>query len=479
MNDQLELSLAVSQTKYLPAGGTQMYAILTVSGQGKGLGSGHAEAAEIILVDCSASMDWPPTKIGAARRATTAAIDTLRDGTHFAIVAGTGEAQMVYPPEPRTAQVTPQTRAEAREAVAKLFASGGTAMGTWLSLARTLLDQHPTAVRHVLLLTDGKNESEAPEQLERVLAQCEGQFVCDARGVGDDWEPRELQRIVSVLRGVADAVRTDSDLVDDFRKLTAAAQDRILPDLRLRITTLPFSRLRFVRQVHPTRSDLTEHCVKVAEGTMEVSTGSWGRDRREYELCLELQPDGRPMGEDVLLATVRLAEVAATPPVQVLGHWTSERVMSTRINSKRAYRAREDELGRAETAGCDAYNAGKLETATEEWGRAVKLAHELGGEESLERLGRVVNIIDRATGKVRLRDDVQKRDLLSLVMDSVISRQADDDTDAAVVDPRPAGPDLRCECGWVSPAGVTWCVKCGSSLGDREPLANRPEGSQQ
>ena len=46
-------------------------------------------SAEIIIVDCSGSMDHPKSKIIEARAATAAAVDVLTDGTWFAVVAGT------------------------------------------------------------------------------------------------------------------------------------------------------------------------------------------------------------------------------------------------------------------------------------------------------------------------------------------------------------------------------------------------------
>ena len=39
------------------------------------------------------------------------------------------------------------------------------------------------------------------EQLEEVLTRCAGTIVCDARGIGEDWDHRQLLRITSVLRG--------------------------------------------------------------------------------------------------------------------------------------------------------------------------------------------------------------------------------------------------------------------------------------
>ena len=49
----------VFQNEYLPSGGTEVNAIVTVSSAGLA-GAGEApDAAEIVIVDCSGSMDVP------------------------------------------------------------------------------------------------------------------------------------------------------------------------------------------------------------------------------------------------------------------------------------------------------------------------------------------------------------------------------------------------------------------------------------
>jgi Mg-chelatase subunit ChlD len=97
-----------------------------------------AHAAEVIVVDHSGSMSSPQTKISAARQATAAAIDMLRDGVLFGVVAGNHVAQMVYPPDARLVPTSATTRAEAKAAVASLRPEGGTAIGQWLMLADRL-----------------------------------------------------------------------------------------------------------------------------------------------------------------------------------------------------------------------------------------------------------------------------------------------------------------------------------------------------
>ncbi|GAB3969918.1 hypothetical protein GCM10029978_042230 [Actinoallomurus acanthiterrae] len=211
MNATSAFTLEVSQNPCLPPDGDEMHVILTVTAEG--LGAYTPTVAEVILVDSSGSMaeritrtpaatrtsdtrigtagDHPRTKIAAARRASAAAIDALRDGALFAIVAGTHRAEMVYPPRAELAVATPETRAAAKRAVTRMTDHGGTAIGTWLTRARALFDTRPATIRHVILLTDGRDESERRADLDAALTACEGRFSCDARGIGDGWASDE------------------------------------------------------------------------------------------------------------------------------------------------------------------------------------------------------------------------------------------------------------------------------------------------
>jgi hypothetical protein len=79
----------VDQNQYLPEGGRDVSAVVTVtSGADVAIAApgGGAGSAEIIIIDCSGSMDYPPTKMSQAKAATAAAIDVVRDGVGFAVV---------------------------------------------------------------------------------------------------------------------------------------------------------------------------------------------------------------------------------------------------------------------------------------------------------------------------------------------------------------------------------------------------------
>src|SRR5579872_5117938 len=194
-------NIDVDQNQYLPEGGREVSAIVTVTSaaDAAGLsgphqagpvsaGEGPEGSAEIIIIDCSGSMEDPRTKIAEARAATAAAVDVVRDGVLFSVIAGTNLAFPVFPVDGSMARADAASRAAAKQAVAGLRAGGGTAIGQWLELARQTFARYPAKLRHAILLTDGKNQHETPEQLAAAIGQCEGVFSCDCRGVGTDWE---------------------------------------------------------------------------------------------------------------------------------------------------------------------------------------------------------------------------------------------------------------------------------------------------
>ncbi|MFD5460395.1 VWA domain-containing protein, partial [Streptomyces olivaceus] len=199
------VGLEVSQWKYLStaAGDPQMHAILSVRVDGTGAGArpGGPVLAQVLAVDCSSSMTWPVEKLHAAQQAAVAAIRRLPDGTPFAVVRGNEQATVVYPDTPGMARASDRTRARAERAVHGMVAGGGTCIGAWLDLSRRLLAEQDAPLGHVLLLTDGKNQHDEQMPLARVLDECAGRFVCDAWGIGDGWDGRELLRIARRLHG--------------------------------------------------------------------------------------------------------------------------------------------------------------------------------------------------------------------------------------------------------------------------------------
>ena len=166
------------QNEWLPRGGREVHTIITVTAHTPPDSDGDSapEAAEVILVDCSGSMGHPWQKLRAARRATAAAIETLRDGTWFAIVRGSHAAEPVYPLGGGLVRATAETRVEALSALGLLWPEGGTTMGQWLTLARELLDTRATR-------NPPRNSPDRREERERNAGTARGRAQGSGRPV--------------------------------------------------------------------------------------------------------------------------------------------------------------------------------------------------------------------------------------------------------------------------------------------------------
>src|SRR5262249_25066020 len=172
----ITFSAETYQNEYLPAGGTEINAVVTVRASGAPETPTDIDAAEVVIIDTSGSMAG--RKLRAAQEATAAAIDCIRAGVSFGVIAGTDTARVAWPRDTLVA-ASESTRSKAKAAVSKLEAGGGTAIGTWLTLANELFATSPDGIRHAILLTDGKNESETETELDTALEACSGHFHCD------------------------------------------------------------------------------------------------------------------------------------------------------------------------------------------------------------------------------------------------------------------------------------------------------------
>ncbi|MFC9744524.1 vWA domain-containing protein [Streptomyces niveus] len=428
-----QFSVEVYQNEYLPEGGREVNAIVTVTSTGGGTTGrrsltgapaaaalpGHGpNAAVVIMVDCSGSMDYPPTKMRNARDATSAAIDTLRDGVAFAVVAGTHVAKEVYPGNGALAVADAATRAEAKNALRKLSAGGGTAIGTWLGLTDRLLASADVSIRHGILLTDGRNEHETPEDLRAALEACAGRFTCDARGVGTDWVVKEVTGIASAMLGTADIVADPAGLAADFTEMMENAMGKEVADVALRLWTPVGVEIKFVKQVAPTVEELTERRTQANTRAGDYPTGSWGDESRDYHVCVQVPEAG--VGQEMLAARVSLILPAADGTSQVLSQglvravWTDDMVASTSINPQVAHYTGQAELAQVIQQGLEARKSGDFDGATAKLGRAVQLAADSGNADTAKLLSKVVDVVDAATGTVRLKAKVADADEMTL-----------------------------------------------------------------
>ncbi len=417
MTDPPDFTVTVDQNSYLPAGGSQVDAIVTVTMNrdvtaGATAPTPTADGLEMIIVDCSTSMHGD--KMVSARRATTAAIAELRDGVAFTVIAGTDQAEQLYPSLAGTATADAGTRADATARVQRLEANGRTGIGAWLTLASRIADAHPGGVKHAILLTDGQN-GEHPTQFAIALDASVGKFTCDCRGVGTDWKVDELRAISSALLGSVDIVADPSDLAADFRVIMGAAMGKVLPDVALRLWTPQDATVRFVKQVAPAVEDLTARRTESGNQRGDYPLGSWGAESRDYHIEVQVTPGD--VGDEILAGRVSLVrhgsgDVLAQGLIRAI--WTDDTTLSTRISRGVAHYTGQAELAEAIQDGLAARKAGDEPTATARLGRAVALAAASGNDDTARLLERVVDVIDAPSGTVRLRAGVTVVDEMTL-----------------------------------------------------------------
>ena len=406
------------QNEYLPDGATDVHAIVRIEASGASQAvaspSGGAGAAEVIIVDTSGSMGERGIQQGSL--AATAALQEIVDGTHFAVIAGNHLAWQVYPPAPvpGLAIMDARTRSEAMNAVRGFRADGGTAMGQWLLAARQVFAQVPDSFRkHAILLTDGANEHETPDQLTWAIQSCAGNFQADCRGLGDRWQVDEVRRIASALLGTVDLIPRPEEMAEEFRALMRTSMSRGVANAEIRVWAPQGAQVLFVKQVSPTLEDLTNRRREVNPLTGGYPTGAWSDESRDYHVAVRLP--AKSVGQEQLAARVQLAlgdDVQAQALVKA--KWSNDDALTARINPQVAQYTGQAELAAAIQDGLAAKAAGRDDEATSKLGRAVQLATQAGNDEMTTRLKKVVDIEDPETGTVRLKKQVEKLDEMAL-----------------------------------------------------------------
>jgi hypothetical protein len=406
------------QNEFLATGATRVDALVSVTATGTGNAVRGRESAELVIIDVSGSMNFPRTKIRSAVAATCEAIDCIRDGVLFGVIAGDDDARLVYPDADELVPASPTTRQQAKEQVRKLKARGGTAIGQWLSLAHQLVAEQPGCISHAILLTDGENQNETPEELAATLAECEGSFQCDCRGVGADWVVSELRTIASTLLGTVEAIRAPEDLAADFTATMERAMARGTGNVSLRVWTPVGARVDLVQQVSPTLEGLTARRVAVSDLEGDYPTGAWSDECRDYHVSIEVP--ARDIGDEMLAGRIKLVvDDAVVSEALIRAVWTDDEARSTRVNHELAHYTGQVDMARAIDDAYVAKHAGDVDTATARFGEAVRLAHEAGDTYKLQGLAAVVDIEDAATGTVRLKQHVDPIDDLVLEASSV------------------------------------------------------------
>lgn len=412
-SDGLRLGLTAHHNEYLPAEGGIVDVVVAVrADSGGGPAPRPDRLAEVLLLDCSGSMGAPQAKMRAARAATLAAIDALPDGVAFAVVEGTSTARMIYPESRVLVRADESTRAAARRAVRRVSPHGGTAIGTWLLLARDLLAARPDAIGHAILLTDGRNESQHEADLRAAVEACVGRFTVDCRAIGSadgvhDWDGLELLGIADAL-GANPVVPVEdlAGLSGEFAAVLARALAHRAGDARLRVRTSGLARARFVKQVYPTIVDLTARGVPVDDLTTDYPVGAWGpADRRDYQIALAVDAMATGVSRRVGWLSVHTGADPDAVEAPVTVEWSEELELVSQVHETVAHYTHQESYAQQVRRALDAAEAGLLTEAERHLGRAVAIAYAGGHDDRLRQLGRYVDVLDPAVGVVRLRPD--------------------------------------------------------------------------
>ncbi len=407
-------SAQVYQNAYLPEGSREVNAIMTIVADGEEgtIVNSSAEKVFGIICDTSGSMDGE--KMAAAKSAIAKLIELMPDDTSFFVVTGSSRATLLS----STARATPGAKQAAIAALRGVNASGGTVISTWLNLALQEFKKYPKAIRQALLLTDGQNDRSDERSLIEALKACEGQFQCDCRGVGTDWQVTQLQTIAQALLGTADIIANAAAIEVDFKVILGKAMSKNISDVSLRLWTPQGTSVMFCKQVSPDIVDITQKAKVVSAQISDFPTGAWGsQESRDYHFCLQVKPGN--VGDEMLAGRASLVysqngietKIAES---KILAIWTDDEVRSAKIDRTVAHYTGQAELAQSIHEGLEARSKGNFDVATAKLSRAVQLAHESGNESTTKLLRQVVEIDDASTGTIRIKRNVQKEDEMAL-----------------------------------------------------------------
>jgi hypothetical protein len=308
----------------------------------------------------------------------------------------------------------------AHREIRNLVPTGGTAFSTALLAARQELEKLDGGIRYALFLTDGDNNDPDKPHLKSAVEACMGRFQCDGRGVGSDWVKDDLTFIANTLLGNADIIPTAETMEAAFREAIAATLAKGVADVRLRLWMPKTVTVATIKQVSPEIVDLASLAVHKDDKTLDIPTGAWADESRDYHLTLTFAPGA--IGDEMLGCRPSLVyadggrEVIVPGGAPVVATWTADDALTTRINPQVAHYTGQQELADSIREGLAARERGDIDQATKMLGKAAKIAADSGNEEVTRRLKHVVDIVDAPRGTIRLKTAVSRADELVLDM---------------------------------------------------------------
>jgi uncharacterized protein YegL len=405
----------VFQNPYLAQGAREVNAIMTITTNGsEDFGVAAPKSQRLFGIICDVSGSMGGAKMQAAKDAIAQIINLLPNDAAFFIVTGSSRSKLLVP----LVNAVPENKMRAISQVRSITAGGGTLMSTWLNTAVGEFNKMPQAICQALLLTDGQNDPADERNLVEALANCEGKFQCECRGVGTDWQVAQLQRIAGKLLGTTDIISSPDRIAADFQEILTKAMGKTVSDVSLRLWTPLGAKVLFCKQVSPEIVDVTDRAKIVNERMVDYPTGAWGsNESRDYHFCIQINAGN--VGDEMLAGRASL--ITQTNGIEtkiaeakILATWTEDETRTAKIDRRVAHYTGQAELSQSIQEGLEARAQGNMEVATVKLGRAVKLAHDSGNEATAKLLRTVVDVEDAAAGTVKIKRAVAKEDEMML-----------------------------------------------------------------
>jgi Ca-activated chloride channel family protein len=220
---------------HVPADGTTLTATVDIE-PGAQADAGTNERHILLCLDTSGSMDG--AKLDQAREGASWVFGLLEPDDHVGIVAFDSDASVVM----RPTHWGETSREAAMSHVDDLGAGGGTDMYDGLDTARTALDslnyrpETDDAVRRVLLLSDGKDNSHEPADFRELATDIDqsGIRILSA-GIGTDYDDETIRTLGTTARGEWTHLESPGDIESFFGAAVEQAQSVVATDAALEL----------------------------------------------------------------------------------------------------------------------------------------------------------------------------------------------------------------------------------------------------
>ena len=245
--------VAAYQNPYLRTGATNMQAVVSLSLEDASAGSASSMPLALgIIIDRSGSMEGQ--KIEAAKDAAIRVVQSADPATAFMVVTFNETSNIIVPPT----SATSENKARAIQAIRNIYSNGGTCMSTGLAAVAKEMSSAQGRARKILFLTDGKNEGEKRNILDKAVARVkEADIEVSAWGVGVDWDEDELKYIANETSGSADIIPSPDQITIAFAEAFSEMQKITATNLRLQLWTPAGVTIKNLQQVFPTILPLT------------------------------------------------------------------------------------------------------------------------------------------------------------------------------------------------------------------------------